>query len=52
MDDFTIALGMITVALIGVTVQAWKQGNEKRDVVLLGLFSGLGAAGTITFWAS
>lgn len=52
MDDYTIAFGMITAALVVVTIQAWKQGNEKRDVVLLGLISGLSGIGTLTFWAA
>lgn len=51
MDDFTVAFAMITVALVVVTIQAWKQGNEKRDVALLGLISGLSGVGTLTFWA-
>jgi hypothetical protein len=36
----------MTVILAGVTVQAWRLGNEKRDVALLGVFSGPCGVGT------
>ena len=46
MDSPTLLLGLMTLALIGVTFQAWRMGNEKRDVALLGAFSGMLGLGT------
>lgn len=46
MATTTLLLGIMTVALIGVTCHAWHLGNEQRDVVLLGVFSALCGAGT------
>ena len=36
----------MAILLAGVTFHAWRLGNEKRDVVLLGVFSALMGAGT------
>jgi hypothetical protein len=33
-------------AIHGVTFHAWRLGNEKRDVALLGVFIGLCGVGT------
>ncbi|MEK8052611.1 hypothetical protein AACH10_20345 [Ideonella sp. DXS22W] len=41
MDTGTLLLGILTLCLAGVTFHAWHLGNEKRDVVLLGVFSAL-----------
>ena len=46
MDTSTILLAILTLCLVGVTFHAQRLGNEKRDVVLLGVFSGLMGAGT------
>jgi hypothetical protein len=47
MDSPTLLLGLMTLALIGVTLQAWRMGNEKRDVALLGACSGVLGLGTV-----
>jgi hypothetical protein len=46
MDTSTLLFVILTLCLAGVTFHAWRLGNEKRDVVLLGVFSGLMGAGT------
>ncbi len=46
MDTSTLLFATLTLCLVGVTFQAWHLGNEKRDVVLLGVFSALTGAGT------
>jgi hypothetical protein len=45
MDTSTLLFAILTLCLLGVTYHAWRLGNEKRDVVLLGVFSGLMGAG-------
>ena len=47
MDTAVLVLGFMTVTLIAVTVHAWRLGNEKRDVALLGGFGALCGVGTI-----
>jgi hypothetical protein len=37
----------LTATLAGVTFHAWRLGNEKRDVALLGVISGLLGVGTV-----
>lgn len=46
MDTITFVFAVLTLCLIGVTLHARRLGNEKRDVVLLGVFSGFLGAGT------
>jgi hypothetical protein len=46
MDTSTLLLTILTFSLVGVTFHAWRLGNEKRDVALLGVFSALMGAGT------
>jgi hypothetical protein len=46
MDTSTLLLTILSTCLLGVTLQAWRLGNETRDVVLLGALSGLMGAGT------
>ena len=46
MDTVVLLLAIMTVTLLGVTVHAWRLGNEKRDVVLLGTVGGLCGVGT------
>ena len=46
MDNSTLLFAILTICLVGVTFHAWRLGNEKRDVALLGVFSALLGAGT------
>jgi hypothetical protein len=46
MDPTVILLAVLTIALIVTAIQAWRNRNEKRDVVLIAAFAGLFAAGT------
>lgn len=46
MDTSTLLFAILTICLVGVTFHAWRLGNEKRDVALLGVFSGLTGVGT------
>lgn len=46
MDTSTLVFAILTICLVVVTFQARRLGNEKRDVVLLGVFSILLGAGT------
>ena len=46
MDTSTLLFAILTTTLVGVTFHAWRLGNEKRDVALLGVFSGLCGVGT------
>lgn len=46
MDTSTLLFAILTATLVGVTIHAWRLGNEKRDVALLGAFSGLCGVGT------
>lgn len=46
MDTSTLLFAILTICLVGVTFHAWRLGNEKRDVALLGVFSGLLGVGT------
>ncbi len=45
MHTSTFVFAILTLCLAGVTFHAWRLGNEKRDVVLLGVFSALMGAG-------
>lgn len=47
MDTDTLIFATLTATLAGVTLHAWRLGNEKRDVALLGVFSGLLGMGTV-----
>ena len=46
MDNYTLFLATLTATLAAVTFHAWRLGNEKRDVTLLGVCSGLLGVGT------
>ena len=46
MEPTVILLAVFTITLIVTALQAWRIGNEKRDVVLITVFGGLLAAGT------
>lgn len=50
METDTLLAAIMTVTLAGVAFQAWRQGNEKRDVALLGVFSALCGVGTAATW--
>jgi uncharacterized membrane protein YadS len=45
MDSTTIAFGLMTLTLAGVAWHARRLGNDRRDVALLGAFSGLCGVG-------
>ena len=45
MDTSALLLAILTLCLVGVTFHAWRLRNERRDVVLLGVFSALMGAG-------
>ena len=47
MDTSTLLFAILTLCLVGVTFHAWRLGNEKRDVALLGVLSGLLGVGTV-----
>jgi hypothetical protein len=47
MDTSTLLLAILAITLAGVTFHAWRLGNEKRDVALLGVCSGLLGVGTV-----
>ncbi|MBH1987514.1 MAG: hypothetical protein I8H76_09365 [Burkholderiales bacterium] len=46
MDTSTLMLAALTFCLVGATLHARRLGNERRDVMLLGVFSGLMGSGT------
>lgn len=46
MDTAVILLAIITATMFAVTFHAWRLGNEKRDVALLGAVGGLFGVGT------
>jgi hypothetical protein len=47
LNTSTLFLAILTITLVVVTFQAWRLGNEKRDIVLLGVFGGLSGVGTV-----
>lgn len=47
MDTYFRILLMPAVAMAGVTLQAYRIGNERRDVVALGAISGLLGVGSV-----
>lgn len=40
-------LATLTVTMLAVTLHAWRLGNERRDVALLGAIGGLLGVGTV-----
>jgi uncharacterized membrane protein YadS len=46
MDTAVFILAIMTATLFAVTFHAWRLGNEKRDVALLGVVAGLCGVGT------
>ncbi|HRD94925.1 MAG TPA: hypothetical protein PLA97_00790 [Rubrivivax sp.] len=47
MDTSMLLFGIMTAILAAVTFHAWRLGNEKRDIALLGVCSGLLGLGTV-----
>lgn len=47
MDTSTLIFAFLAATLAGATFQAWRLGNERRDVALLGAFGGLCGMGTL-----
>jgi uncharacterized membrane protein YadS len=47
MDNGTLLFTLMTVTLIGVTWHAWRLGNERRDVALLGSFGAMCGVGAV-----
>lgn len=47
LNTSTLFLAILTITLVVVTFQAWRLGNEKRDIALLGVFGGLSGVGTV-----
>ena len=45
MGTSTLLIAILTLCLVGVTLHAWRLGNEKRDVALLNMFSAQMGAG-------
>ena len=45
MDTTVLLLAVVTATMFAVTFQAWRLGNEKRDVTLLGAVGGLCSVG-------
>ncbi|MBQ0929417.1 hypothetical protein KAK07_19470 [Ideonella sp. 4Y16] len=47
MDLATLSLLVLAAALLGATVQAWRIGNDRRDVRLLGGITGFTSLGAV-----
>ena len=47
MDTAVLILAIMTTTLFAVTFHAWRLGNDKRDVALLGAVGGLCGVGTV-----
>lgn len=46
MGTVVLVLAVMTATMFAVTFHAWRLGNEKRDVALLGAVGGLCGVGT------
>lgn len=46
MDTVTTILAVLSLTLAGVTWHAWRLGNERRDVTLLGVIAAACSLGT------
>jgi hypothetical protein len=46
MDTTVLILATMTATMFAVTFHAWRLGNERRDVALLGTVGGLCGVGT------
>ena len=47
MDTVFLLLAIMTATMFAVAFQAWRLGNEMRDVALLGAVGGLCGVGTV-----
>ncbi|MGY0196410.1 hypothetical protein ACWA7J_15200 [Leptothrix sp. BB-4] len=47
MDTGTLLFGLMTLTFVGVTHHAWRLGNDRRDVVLLGSIGALCGVGAV-----
>ncbi len=47
MDTSTFFFTLMAATLCVVTIQAWRLGNERRDVALLGTVGGLCGVGAV-----
>ena len=47
MDTAVLILAIMTATMFAVTFHAWRLGNDKRDVALLGAVGGLCGVGTV-----
>jgi uncharacterized membrane protein YadS len=45
MDTAVLLLAILTATMFAVAFNAWRLGNDKRDVALLGMVGGLCGAG-------
>lgn len=45
MEFVTASLVILAVGLLGATLHAWRLGNDRRDVGLLGAVTGFAGAG-------
>jgi hypothetical protein len=52
MDNTTMLLGLMAMCMLGATINAWRIGNERRDVALLGAISGVCGVGTAVLAAT
>jgi hypothetical protein len=48
MDTLTLLCLLLAVTLLAAAWQAWRIGNDRRDVALLGVSSGVSAVGAAT----
>lgn len=46
MDSITLLISLMTAIMFAISFHAWRHGNERRDVALLGVIGGLGSVGT------
>ncbi len=46
MENLLLIFGLMTTTMFAVTFHAWRLGNDKRDVALLGAIGGLCGVGT------
>ena len=46
MDTAVFSPAIMTATMLSVTIHAWRLGNEKRDVALLGVVGGVCSVGT------
>ena len=48
MDTLTLLCLLLAVTLFAAAWQAWRIGNDRRDVTLLGVGGGVSAVGAVT----